>query len=153
MFFANTQPAQDALLTTNADVLREFTAPPPGLDDAAMLEWEMQAFRVNEATARLVWPMGDHGLRKRLHRIRARTLVLWGADDKLFPASYARLFEQGIAGPTRARILKGAGHLVWLDRPEETAAAVLRFVGTPRQRRGRAKLTGEEPSPPGIAAE
>ena len=29
-----------------------------------------------EATARLTWPMGDHGLRKRLHRIRARTRAL-----------------------------------------------------------------------------
>jgi pimeloyl-ACP methyl ester carboxylesterase len=153
MFFANTPPEQDGLLTADASVLRDFTAAPPGLDDSAMLEWDMQAFRVNEATARLVWPMGDHGLRKRLHRIRSRTLVLWGAQDKLFPASYAALFEQGIAGATRTRILKGAGHLAWLDRPEETAAAVLRFVGTPRLRRPRAKLTGEEPSPPGIAAE
>jgi pimeloyl-ACP methyl ester carboxylesterase len=107
---------------------------------------------VNEATARLVWPMGDHGLRKRLHRIRSRTLVLWGGQDKLFPASYATLFEQGIAGATRTRIIKGAGHLAWLDNPEDTAAAVLRFVGTPRQRRARAKLTGEEPSRPGTAA-
>jgi pimeloyl-ACP methyl ester carboxylesterase len=153
MFFANTPPAQDALLASNADALRELTAPPAGLSDAEMLEWEMEAFRVNEATARLVWPMGDHGLRKRLHRIRARTLVLWGAQDKLFPASYASLFEQGIAGATRTKIIKGAGHLAWLDRPDDTATAVLRFVGTPRQRRRAAKLTGEEPSPPGIAAE
>jgi hypothetical protein len=69
------------------------------------------------------------------------------------PASYASLFEQGIAGATRTRIIKGAGHLAWLDQPDDTAAAVLRFVGRPRPRRSRAKLTGEEPSPPGIAAE
>jgi pimeloyl-ACP methyl ester carboxylesterase len=85
--------------------------------------------------------MGDHGLQKRLHRIRAKTLVLWGAEDKLFPLTYASLFERGIAGAARTRIIKGAGHLAWLDRPDETAAAVLRFVGTPRQRQRRAKLT------------
>jgi pimeloyl-ACP methyl ester carboxylesterase len=96
--------------------------------------------------------MGDHGLRKRLHRIRSRSLVLWGADDKLYPSSYAALFAEGIAGTTRTRVVKGAGHLAWLDKPEETAAAVLRFVGTPRRRRARAKLTGEEPSPPGTDA-
>jgi pimeloyl-ACP methyl ester carboxylesterase len=142
MFFANTPPQQDALLATDAEALRAFTAAPPGLDDAAMMEWDMQAFRANEATARLVWPMGDHGLRKRLHRIRSRTLVLWGAQDRLFPTSYASLFEQGIAGATRTRIIKGGGHLAWLDRPDETAAAVLRFVGTPRPRLARTKLAG-----------
>jgi pimeloyl-ACP methyl ester carboxylesterase len=152
MFFANTAPQQDALLASNADVLREFLAAPPGLDDAGMLEWDMQAFRSNEATARLTWPMGDHGLRKRLHRIRARTLVLWGADDKIFPPSYASLFEQGIGGSAKSRIIRGAGHLAWLDKPEETASAVLRFVGNPRQRRPKAKLTGEEPSPAGTSA-
>jgi pimeloyl-ACP methyl ester carboxylesterase len=153
MFFANTPPQQDALLANDAAALQRFTAAPAGAGDTELLEWDLQTFRTNEATARLVWPMGDHGLRKRLHRIRSRTLVLWGADDKIFPASYASLFEQGIAGATRARVLKRAGHLAWLDQPDDAAAAVLRFVGTPRRRRARAKLTGEEPSPPGTAAE
>jgi len=151
MFFPNTLPQQDALLASDPEALRSFTGPPPGTAEADLLEWEMQAFRVNEATARLLWPMGDHGLRKRLHRIRGKTLVVWGAEDKLFPPSYASLFEHGIAGPVRTRIVKGAGHLAWLDKPDETAAAVLRFVGTPRQRK-RARLTGEEPAHPGIRA-
>jgi pimeloyl-ACP methyl ester carboxylesterase len=152
MFFANTPPQQDALLTAAPATLQAFSEPPPGAAEGDLLEWEMQAFRVNEATARLTWPMGDHGLRKRLHRIHAKTLVVWGAQDALFPPSYAALFERGIAGPTRTKVIKGAGHLAWLDKPDETAAAVLRFVGTPRQRRKRARLTGEEPSPPGTAA-
>jgi pimeloyl-ACP methyl ester carboxylesterase len=152
MFFANTPPQQDALLVSNAEALQALVAAPPGASDAERLEWEMEAFRVNEATARLVWPMGDHGLRKRLHRIRSRALVIWGAEDKLFPTSYASRFAEGISGPTRTRIVKGAGHLAWLDKPEEIAGAVLRFVGTPRQRRKRARLTGEEATPPGTAA-
>jgi pimeloyl-ACP methyl ester carboxylesterase len=152
MFFANTPPQQDALLVSNPAALAALTAPPPEAGEQAALDWDMNAFRTNEATARLVWPMGDHGLRKRLHRVRAKTLLVWGAEDKLFPPSYAALFERGIAGQRRTRIVKGAGHLAWLDKPEEVAAAVLRFVGTPRQRRSRARVTGEEPSPPGLTA-
>lgn len=152
LFFPNTPPQQDTLLVSNPEALQALTAPPAGAGEADLLEWEMEAFRVNEATARLLWPMGDSGLRKRLHRIRSRTLVVWGAEDKLFAPSYASLFEQGISGAVRTRVVKGAGHLAWLDQPEQTAAAVLRFVGTPRQRKPRARLTGEEPSPPGIAA-
>ena len=152
MFFPNTPPQQDALLVSNAEALQALVAPPPGISEAEQLDWEMEAFRANEATARLVWPMGDHGLRKRLHRIRSRALVIWGAEDKLFPASYAALFAEGISGPARTRIVKGAGHLAWLDKPDDVAGAVLRFVGTPRQRRKRARLTGEEPATPGISA-
>jgi pimeloyl-ACP methyl ester carboxylesterase len=152
MFFANTPPQQDALLVSNPATLAALVAPPADAADPATAEWDMQAVRTNEATARLVWPMGDHGLRKRLHRVRSKTLVVWGAEDKLFPPSYAALFERGIAGQTRTRIVKGAGHLAWLDKPDETAAAVLRFVGTPRQRRPRARLTGEEPPPTTVAA-
>jgi pimeloyl-ACP methyl ester carboxylesterase len=152
MIFANTPAQQDALLVSNPAALAALTAVPPEAGDEQALEWEMQALRTNEATARLVWPLGDHGLRKRLHRVRAKTLLIWGAEDRLFPPSYAALFERGIAGQTRTRIIKGAGHLAWLDKPDETASAVLRFVGTPRQRRPRARVTGEEPSPPGLDA-
>ena len=142
--FANTPPQQDALLASSPEALAALTAPPPDAGEDELQDWDIAAFRVNEASARLVWPMGDHGLRKRLHRIRARTLVVWGAEDKLFPPSYAESFERGIAGPTRVKLVKGAGHLAWLDRPDETAAAVLRFVGTPRGRKQRARTQASD---------
>ena len=37
------------------------------------------------AAASLIWPIGDRGLGKRLHRITCPKLVLWGGQDELLP--------------------------------------------------------------------
>jgi pimeloyl-ACP methyl ester carboxylesterase len=68
------------------------------------------------------------GLAKRLHRITAPTLLLFGAEDRVVPASYAKVFADGIAGPTRIVSLAGAGHVADLDQPEAAAEAVLAFL-------------------------
>ena len=68
---------------------------------------------------------GDRGLAKRLHRITAPTLLLWGSDDRIVPASYAKRFAAGIAGKTEIRTIPDAGHRLDLDAPDATAAAIL----------------------------
>ena len=45
------------------------------------------------------------------------------------PRSYADKFAAGIAGKTEVRVIPGAGHLAELDKPAETAAAILAFLG------------------------
>src|SRR5262249_46461428 len=45
---------------------------PPGEDPA---EWMITLARADEAAARLLWPLGDRGLAKRLHRIHVPTLI------------------------------------------------------------------------------
>ena len=42
------------------------------------------------AAASLLWPLGDRGLRKRLHRISCPKLVLWGGQDELLPSASPR---------------------------------------------------------------
>ena len=84
--------------------------------------------RALEAAARLLWPIGDRGLAKRLHRISAPTLLVWGGEDRIVPASYAKRFAAGVAGEAEVRSIAGAGHLVDLDAPEAAADAVLRFL-------------------------
>lgn len=101
-------------------------ARPEGEDEA---EWQIVQVRAAEAAARLLWPTGDRGLAKRLHRITAPTLLLWGAEDRIVPPSYAKRFAAGIAGPTEVRAIPGAGHRVDLDAPEPAADAVLGFLG------------------------
>lgn len=78
--------------------------------------------------AKFVWPIPDKGLRGRLYRITAPTLVLYGADDAIAPAAYAGEFAQAISG-AEAVVIPGAGHMVAWDRPAEAVAAVQRFLG------------------------
>lgn len=77
--------------------------------------------------AKFVWPIPDKGLRRRLYRITAPTLVLWGADDAVAPAAYADEFARAIANAEPV-VIPGAGHMVAWDRPAETVDAVRRFL-------------------------
>jgi pimeloyl-ACP methyl ester carboxylesterase len=99
-------------------------APPAGEDP---IEWQIAITRGSEAAARLLWPTGDLGLRKRLHRIHAPTLLVWGAADRVVPPSYAARFAAGIAGPTEIATIDGAGHRADLDAPEALAELVLHW--------------------------
>jgi pimeloyl-ACP methyl ester carboxylesterase len=77
--------------------------------------------------AKFVWPIPDKGLRGRLYRIAAPTLVLWGAADAIVPAAYADQFAEAIRDARRV-VVPGGGHLVAWDRPDETVAAVREFL-------------------------
>jgi pimeloyl-ACP methyl ester carboxylesterase len=79
------------------------------------------------ATGKFVWPIPDKGLRGRLHRITAPTLVVWGEHDRLAPPVYAQEFAAGIAD-ARAAIIAGAGHVPQWERLEEVAPLVADFL-------------------------
>ena len=97
---------------------RRSSRRPTGAD---AVEWEIEQARAQEAAARLLWPLGDRGLAKRLHRITAPTLVVWGAEDRIVPPSYAKRFADALGGPARGPPIPGAGHLAELDAPEALA--------------------------------
>jgi len=66
-------------------------------------------------------------LELRLDRIRAKTLVIWGDTDRIFPASSVRVFEEGIAD-ARTIIMKDCGHVPMSERPEEASSYYLSFL-------------------------
>ena len=76
--------------------------------------------------AKFVWPIPDKGIKKRLHRIAAPTLVLWGDADRANPVVYAEAWQQRIKGA--ALSLLPGGHMVLHETPDVAAAAVAEFV-------------------------
>jgi pimeloyl-ACP methyl ester carboxylesterase len=74
-------------------------------------------------TAKFIWPLPDRGLKRRLHRVKAPTQVIWGAADGIVPAVYADEFVRRIAG-ARKVCITSAGHLPHLERPEEVLRAI-----------------------------
>jgi pimeloyl-ACP methyl ester carboxylesterase len=112
------------LMTAQPDTYKKLKEMPPG---ANSIEWPIEQTRAAEAAARIFWPLGNTRLERRLALIEAPTLILWGEHDRLLPRSYARTIADAIKAPTEIRIIAGAGHLAELDKPEETAAAILGF--------------------------
>jgi haloalkane dehalogenase len=56
------------------------------------------------------------------------TLVLWGAEDSVLPASYADGFAELVPGALPAETVAGAGHFLHEDRAEEVAGRIVRFA-------------------------
>lgn len=79
------------------------------------------------AMARFVWPIPDRGLRKRLHRIAAPTLVLWGDADRANPLVYGAEWQRRVKGAA-LRLLPG-GHMLHWESPDAVVAAVADFLG------------------------
>jgi pimeloyl-ACP methyl ester carboxylesterase len=86
-------------------------------DAIAAMTWAMGC------TAKFVWPIPEKGLARRLHRVTADTLVIWGREDALVPVAYAEEFGRQIAG-ARVEILDGCGHVPQAERRHETLALV-----------------------------
>jgi len=79
-------------------------------------------------TTKFAWPIADHGLARRLHRIGVPTLVLWGRDDALVPSVCAEEFGTRIKG-SRVEVLDDCGHALQGDQPELTVNLITEFLG------------------------
>jgi pimeloyl-ACP methyl ester carboxylesterase len=75
---------------------------------------------------RILFPIPERGLANRLYRIKARTIVIWGDNDRLIPPFYAQAFKKGIKDAQLVSIPE-AGHMVILEKPEAVADAVSRL--------------------------
>jgi pimeloyl-ACP methyl ester carboxylesterase len=70
------------------------------------------------SVAKFIWPIPDKGLRRRLHRVSANTLVVFGADDAFVPAIYADEFAAAIPGARKA-VIPDAAHMVVYEKTPE----------------------------------
>lgn len=97
----------------------------PELEDAALKNRMM--------TAKLSWQPRNHDphLRKWLHRIKVPTLLVWGANDRLFPPDYAFVYQQLIPG-SKAVVLPECGHLPHVEKGDAFAAELESFIGAMR---------------------
>jgi pimeloyl-ACP methyl ester carboxylesterase len=79
------------------------------------------------STSKFVWPIWDKGLKKRIHRIKAPTLLVWGEKDGLNPPVYGSEFQRLIPG-SELEILPKAAHAAASERPEDFARVVTAFL-------------------------
>ena len=77
---------------------------------------------------KILFPIPNRRLSKRLYRLTAPTLVVWGKSDKLIPPVYADQFKKLIPQAEIA-LIEQAGHMVPYEQPEAFVNAVTRFLG------------------------
>ena len=78
-----------------------------------------------------IWPLPDKGLRRRLYRIKAPTLVVFGANDAYVSPRYAKDFTSGL--PTgQSQIIPDASHMAPYENPALTASIINKFLAEKR---------------------
>jgi pimeloyl-ACP methyl ester carboxylesterase len=110
----------------DGEAARRFFAVPA--DPAARVEVLAQFIWAQACTGKFVWPVADRGLSRRIHRIAAPTLIVWGNADGIIAPLYADEFAKRIAGAA-VEVIDQAGHLPQLEQEERVVAAIGKFLG------------------------
>lgn len=79
-------------------------------------------------TGKFIWPIPDKGLGKRLHRITAPALIMWGAEDKLISPAYAPDFAAALRSETHVEIVERAGHVPQWEQLDVVRPLVLNYL-------------------------
>ncbi len=97
-------------------------------DMEALKEFYLGNQRRLSMAGKILFPIPNRRLSKRLYRLSAPTLVLWGASDRLIVPAYARRWAELIEG-ARVITVPEAGHMLPYEQPEAFARAVADFLG------------------------
>ncbi|MDH4145377.1 MAG: alpha/beta hydrolase [Acidimicrobiia bacterium] len=95
----------------------------------------LTAFMVNNArrlgtAGKILFPVPNRRLSKRLYRITNPTLLLWGAEDRLIEPKYAEAFAQGLVNAdSQVTLVEGAAHMTPYEQPAAAAEAITGFLG------------------------
>ena len=106
-----------ALLTGGADLS----------DMEALKDFYIVTQRRLAMAGKILFPIPNRRLSKRLYRLAAETLVLWGAADRLIPPEYAAQWKALIPN-ARVQTIEGAGHMLPWERPDAFVDAVVKFL-------------------------
>ena len=130
-------PVQDHLLVAPEKLVKLLFHDPSKPEVAAKLAMPkerdamdaaiVQRFGALASTSHFIHPIPERGLRRRLRRIKAETLILWGARDALIPPAYAQDFAELIEN-AEAELIEDAGHVPQVEQREIVSSHVIRFL-------------------------
>ena len=69
----------------------------------------------------------DHDAVRRLAEVKSPTLVLTGDDDRIIPGANSEGLADGIPN-AQLKVIAGAGHLFFIERPDETVRILEAFL-------------------------
>jgi pimeloyl-ACP methyl ester carboxylesterase len=122
--YAQMPMAATAVLFANPEWRQKYILKDGAVDATEAYVQEMKDLK---GSAKYLWPLPDTGVAKRLHLVKAPTLIVTCGMDRVVPALYGEAWQQRIAGSQRVTI-PDAGHLVNLEQPERLAEIAGNFL-------------------------
>lgn len=96
-------------------------------DNDALIAFMVGNARRLGTAGKILFPIPNRRLSKRIHRVGVPALIVGGKSDGLVPPSYIELWADSLPGAD-VIMLDEAGHMVHLEQPEATAAAITSFA-------------------------
>lgn len=96
-------------------------------ETAAYADFMVERAKSMSTSAKYLFPIPNRGLNKRLHRVTAPSLLVWGAGDRICPPAYADDFRAYMP-QAEVTILPHSGYLPQDEQPEELAGTILSFL-------------------------
>jgi len=128
-FFTATPAELSAALYHDPTSPAAVTAAQPPKEGEAMISFMLERAKSLATAAKYLWPIPNRGLNKRIHRIAAPTLLIWGESDGLCPPRYGEDF-QALIPDARLETIQEAGHLPQVEQPEKLAELVMGFLAS-----------------------
>jgi pimeloyl-ACP methyl ester carboxylesterase len=96
-------------------------------DEKAIARFYITNARQMGMAGKILFPIPNRGLARRLYRLTAPAAILWGASDRLFPMPYAAAWQRHLPA-ARTVTIEQAGHMLPYEQPERFVAAVRGFL-------------------------
>jgi len=96
-------------------------------DNQALTDFMVDNARRMGTAGKILFPIPNRRLSKRVHRIGVPTLILAGESDGLVPPAYAELWHDSVQG-AQLMMVEEAGHMLHLEQPARVAEAIAAFV-------------------------
>lgn len=98
-------------------------------DDEALVGFMIRNARRLGTAGKIMFPIANRGLSRRLYRVVCPTLLVWGGADRLYPPVYGERFRELLtATDAELVIVDGAGHMVPVEQPDAVWAHLDRFL-------------------------
>ncbi len=98
-------------------------------DDQALRQFLVGNARKLGTAGKILFPIPNRRLSKRLYRITTPTVLVWGAQDKLMAPLYGEAFQQRLtATAARLEVIYGAAHMLPYEQPVAAANAVITLL-------------------------
>ncbi len=130
-------PVADFVTASTDDVRNRIWADPDGAEASAQFALPsepaaataemVRRFMAVGSAAHFAYPIPDRGLGKRLRRIKAETLVIWGREDKMVDPEYAAVFASEIAR-CKVEMVDGAAHYPHVEQRRTVSELTLDFL-------------------------
>ena len=75
----------------------------------------------------VIAPAGIHQMMKELNKVKVPLLILWGDNDQVIDKENAKLLQNAVSG-SKLVIVPGAGHALYLEKPEIFYSEVIQFI-------------------------